>query len=56
MKAEQSICTHFLSQSSSASNDDVDNSSLEKKKQKVLEEGYKKKWDKQHKRDKTSKS
>ena len=46
----------FVTQSSSAGDDYTDNSSVEKKKQEVLEEEYEKKWDKQHKRDKANKS
>ena len=43
-------------QSSSAGDEDVDDSSVDKRKQEVLEEEYKKKWDKQHKRGKAVKT
>ena len=49
------LYTFSFTQSSSAG-DDVDSSSIEKEKQELLEEEYKKKWDKQHKRDKANKS
>ena len=54
--AKNCLCLFSVTQSSSAGDDYTDNSSVEKKKQEVLEEEYEKKWDKQHKRDNANKS